>query len=319
MTQEVFTKDMLHRHLRKMWAERGFPYDENERIGVPVDELVAYSVKRNADRNLPFVDLWIAILDECIGWFISLNLVVYGEARLGASTSDFEKAVTLIVNKIIADSTAMRHLILLGFDSSARTILRSVSEYMEVFVAILHNPDFASVFLKSDTPETAQEFWEKHLRGGKIRRKINAAWNDFFGDDHQELALWLTNWGRNSHALLSGLAHPSAAGGLFASIPLKTEYSGESWLGIWGDKAEISANTISIYTHFTFPILLLSRNFPFENHGRKIYRIYDESNESHRHLKIGRGILASIILSINGEGSSRYVFPELDLSIFPEN
>lgn len=310
---------MFYRHLRKMSAERGFPQDENERPGVPIDELVECAVKRNADRNVPFVDLWIAILDECIGWFVSLNSVVYGDRLQEEPFSDFEKAVTLVVNKIIADSTAMRHLILLGFDTSARTILRSVSEYMEVLVAMLHSPDFARDFVKSDTPETAQEFWEKHLRGGKIRRKINAAWNDFLRDGHQELAVWLTNWGRSSNVILSGLAHPSFAGGVFATIPLKANYSDENWLGIWGDKAEISASTVSIYTHFMFPILVLGKNFPFQCCSEHIRRTYDEANEFHRQTHVGRGILASIILSANGEGSQKYVFPELDLSIFPDD
>jgi hypothetical protein len=319
MSATIFTKDMFYQHLRNMWNERGFPYEEDKRVGVPIDELVAHSVKRNTERRLPFVDLWIAIFDECISWLISLNTVVYAERPRGEPLTDFSKAVTLILNKIIADSTAIRHLILLGFDTSARTILRSSSEYMEVLVAILHRPEFASEFVNSNTPDAAQKFWQNHLRGGKIRRKVNAAWDDFFRNEHKDVAEWLTNRGRGSSEVLSGLTHPSSAGGLFAAVPLNTTYSDENWLGIWGDKAEISAETIYIYTHFMFPILLLSGNFPFEGYNKYIQRKYDETNELHRQTSIGRSILASLLLSASDKNNAPYVFPELDLSIFRDD
>ena len=169
--------------------------------------------------------------------------------------SDFEKSVLLILSKIIADSTAIRHLVLAGFDTSARTILRSISEYMEVLVAVVHQPDFANEFVKSDTPEGAQAFWEAHLRCGKIRRRVTAAWLDFFSNasDH-DTAEWFANWGRGANPMLSALAHPSIGGGLFAAIPLKASYAEDDWLGIWGDKAESSVETIYIYTQFVFPI-----------------------------------------------------------------
>lgn len=227
-----------------------------------------------------------------------------------------EKASILIPSKIISDSTAMRHLILLGFDTSARSILRSVSEYMEVFVAILHKPTFAEEFNASDTPEAAQQFWEQHLRGGKIRRKVTDAWNDFFENKNTDAARSFANWGRSSHAILSGIIHPSSAGGMFAAIPLKTEYPEENWLGFWGDRADASVTTIYIYAQFVFSVLLLSRHFPFEDYEPHIKRFYDETNEWHRHVRIGRDILASFILSAESEANAPHLFPELDLSIW---
>lgn len=72
---EVFTKENLAQYLRVRWADRSYVIRGNERVGVPVADLVAHSVKRNAELDRPFVDLWVAILDECISWFISLGTV----------------------------------------------------------------------------------------------------------------------------------------------------------------------------------------------------------------------------------------------------
>jgi hypothetical protein len=313
-----FSKADLMRLLRKAWADRGYEIAENDRIGVPIHDLVGHSVEHNAELDLPLVDLWVALLDECISWFISLYTVVYTEYAKEVGLTTFEKAILMILSKVIADSIAIRHLVLAGFDTSARTILRSVSEYMEVLVAIIHQPTFANEFVKSDTPESAQIFWEEHLRGGKIRRRVTAAWTDFFMESDRDAAKWFANWGRGASPLLSGLSHPSFAGGLFAAIPLKVHYKEENWLGIWGQKAESSVETIYIYLQFIFPILLLSHEFPFEGPVPQTgnSRTYDETNEFHRHVRLGRGILGSVILSLGKESNVPFVFPDFDMSIW---
>jgi hypothetical protein len=118
--------------------------------------------------------------------------------------------------------------------------------------------------------------------------------------------------------MLSGLTHPSLAGGLFAAVPLKARYTDEKWLGFWGDKAECSVDTIYIYLQFVFPILLLSRDFPFESQALHMgsSRAYNEAEELHRHVRVGRDILASVILSLGNENNAPHLFPELDMSIW---
>jgi hypothetical protein len=218
--------------------------------------------------------------------------------------------------------TTIRHLVIAGFDTTARTVLRSLSEYLEVLVALIHQPELSHAFVTSDTPEGAQRFWETHLRRGKIRRKVTAAWNDFFaGKDDGASAEWLANWGRGANLMLRGLAHPSYAGGLFAVVPLKAKYTDENWLGVWGDKAESSVETIFILLQYVLPALLLSHNFPFDvpQPHFNTPRAYDEGKDVHRHVRIGRGILASFILFVGNETSAPHFFPEIDMSIWPED
>ncbi|QFY59755.1 hypothetical protein FZ934_04505 [Rhizobium grahamii] len=237
---------------------------------------------------------------------------------------NFEKSIVVLLSKIISDLTAIRHLVLAGFDGSARTIVRSVAEYMEVLVAVVHEPAFADEFVKSDTPEASQLFWQTHLRGGKLRRRITAAWADFFktiaAHERQPITETFANWGRGSNPILSGSTHPSFVGGLFAAIPLKGKYRDENWLGTWGDKADFSVNTIYIITQFMFPILLLGSKFPFgivRGGDTEPFPAYNQHDEFHRHVRTGRDILASLIISLCQETNRPFVFPEFDLSIWP--
>jgi len=215
--------------------------------------------------------------------------------------------------------SAIRLLVIAGYDTSARTILRSLSEYLEVLVAIIHKPIFADAFVLSDTPEGAQKFWEENLRGGGIRKRVEAAWKDFFNNDGKAAAEWFANWGRGDIPMLSGLAHPSLGGGLFSTIPLKVKYHKDDWPGFFGDKAESSVDTIFILLKFIFPVLLLGREFPFDKSSQEISRKYDDSDELHRHVKVGKDILASLILSLSQESNIAHVFPDIDMSIWPED
>src|SRR4029079_754576 len=300
----ALTEDQFRERIRIYWDERGFSVPEDSRVGISITELVEYSRQRNNDLQLPYVDLWVAVLDEHISWFVSLYQVVWTERDATLIRTHFEMSLVLLLGKIIADMTAIRHLVIAGFDTSARTILRSLAEDLEVLVAVIHNPDFSNEFVTSDSPEGAQKFWKTHLRGGKIRRRVTAAWNDFFAYAKDDgAAQWFANWGRGANLMLSGLAHPSFAGGLFAVIPLKEKHTDEAWLGVWGDKAEFSVDTIFILLQHIFPVLLLGRKFPFDISQPHFStpRIYDEQKELHRHVHIGRDMLASLILAISSE------------------
>lgn len=312
----MFTADQLRTHLRGEWEKNGCKIAPDERVGLEIAELIEHSRERALSAATPYVKLWVTVLDEFISWHLSLFSTIYPSPN-DEPWTHFQRSVYMLVGKIIADSLSLRHLVVLGFDSSSKTLLRSLTEYMEVLVAVLHKPSFAEEFVKSDTPEGSKHFWSQHLRGGKIRRRVEDAWRTFISDG-DGAAEWFANWGRESNDLLSGFAHPSFAGSMFAAVPLKTAYSDEAWLGIWGDPSDGSVETIFTYAKYMFPILLLSRDFPFNGFTEELgFELkFDEKNEFHRHLTAGRNVLGSLILSLCAENNRPHVFPEYDLSIW---
>lgn len=323
----MFSISDLESFLRRDWASRGEAYGDDDRMGVCVTSLVEHSNERNSEISAPYADLWVAILDEMISWEISLLSTCLEEIKIDrehpTTSKELYQSVTMCLMKIVSDSISIRHLILIGYDNSARTILRSVSEYMELLVSLMDDPSLASEFVKSDTPESAHAFWKGHLRGPLIRRRIETAWRKFFTSDHTEehdMADWFSKWASKSNKELSGTLHPSYAGGVFSTIPLKTKYNNENWLGVWGDKSDGSSETIFIYCKFMFSILMLTRGFPFETPHKEVLPInYNKGDELHRHIKIGKDVLASLILSLSKESNTEYIFPKYDMSIWSDS
>lgn len=317
----------LQAFLRAQYERLGNPLPDEGRLGLHIQEVVDASIERAASKNLPFVDLWVKIFDELVSWLISLMTLTHDKMGSHIPITHIERkfynAIVLILMKVIADSISIRHLINIGYDTSARTILRSTSEYMELLVAIIDDPSMAIPFTESDTPEGAHKFWRTHLRGPMIRGRIKRAWERFVGSeepDDTSAAEWFSRWGSSSHQALSGILHPSFAGGLFTAIPLKQAYDNENWLGVWGDRSDGSVETIYIYCHFMFPILLLRPRFPFEIAHPEISPVVrDEKNEFHQHVGVGRNVLGSLILSLGTENNRKHVFPEYDMSIWSED
>jgi hypothetical protein len=108
--------------------------------------------------------------DEFISWQISLVTIFYGNRQKSAFTN-FDRSITVILMKLISDSMALRHLILLGYDVAARTLLRSIGEYSELYVAVLDDPALADEFVKSDVPDGAKAFWKSHVAWGSLQKK----------------------------------------------------------------------------------------------------------------------------------------------------
>ncbi|MES0869292.1 hypothetical protein [Pseudovibrio sp. SCP19] len=318
MNETSSLEEMFQQLMRESWAEHGVEFSSKTRLGVNVSEGIEHSIKRNAAKKLQYFDFWLAILDEHISWFVSLFTVITSEKRENKKANDFERATLAITSKIVSDSLALRHLSTLGFDNASRPILRSLCEYLEVFVAILHQPSFADEFVKSETPESAKTFWAEHLRGGKIRKKVTRAWEDFCGEQNSETATTFANWGRSSTPILSGTAHPSFVGAVFSAIPLDSHNGKDDLPGTFGLKADASVDTISIFLTFAFPVLLLSHDFPFSGFKGHIERSFDENDELHKHIRYGRGVLTNLIMSINQPDTYDYLRPCFDLSIWPE-
>lgn len=306
----VFTREHFRRYMRAQWDAKGEQLGSDARLGIKIEELIRSSVERNGNLEAPYFDLWVAILDEFNSWLVSLLSTVYVPTKqCGVPLNDFDRSVVVLLGKLIADTTALRHLVTLGFDSSARTLLRSTSEYVLVLVALVDDPLLASAFVAADTPETANAFYFKQLARGKLHKRLEAAWAVFFRSSG-DAAEWFANQQRRQGALLAGTAHPSFAGGTQAVMGFIETSPDENWLGHWGAKSNMSAMTIALYADSFFPLVLLS-DYPFTGFEASLTRPidFDPTNEMHRHVKLGRSVLASLILSLSKESNIPYIYP----------
>jgi hypothetical protein len=91
-----------------------------------VSGLVEEVTSRNGVGKSRHVDIWIALFDEFLAWYISVLVVFYAERKSStANLTSYEKSVVVILSKLISDSFAFRLLILNGYDVPARSPIPS--------------------------------------------------------------------------------------------------------------------------------------------------------------------------------------------------
>jgi hypothetical protein len=122
-----------------------------------------------------------------------------------------------------------------------------------------------------------------------------------------ECATEIIDWCNSNNGLLAGTIHPSIAGGFVAAFPLESNREGDNWLAAWGVKSEDSVYIAYTYAQKMLSLLLLYRDFPFDGIRGNIK--YDNSDELHRHVRIGRDILSTLILSLWNAGYDAEHFP----------
>ncbi len=363
---DIFTAQRLQKFLRKKWKEAGCTLERRQRMGICTAQLTNHSAKRSRRLQDPHFDLWIAVYDEFVSWLVSLVTVAHwNNCKEPYEPTDYEKAIVLLLMRIVSDSLAIRHLMLLGFDAGAKTLVRSTTEHMEVMAAILDDPTMGIEFCKSRDEITANKFWKAYLSKHKVRPRIKNIWLKFFRGEH-DAAKFFANWGSNDYPQLSAIAHPSFMGCVHAVIPAKASYSDEKWLGMWGDKSLASIGTVqtclsplirrakenrmlsiscvadpsaqaiaatplkelrfssdlrrqgdryAVQTYISglFPLILAIGDFPFGKRTKLFGRPrrYSPANELHKHIKQGRTVLGSLVLSLNAESNHPLIYPEV--------
>ena len=200
-----------------------------------VDPYLKSQPERTGPGRSKHVDIWIALFDEFLGWYILLfealdnhNRQVTEEAN---ALTDYERSIIAILFKIIGDSFAFRLLIISGYDVAARTLLRSILEYFEVFVAIINDPQLAERFAETGDVDKANAFWHETFSKGKIDKKLAAAWQErlpfwqgFLNSLNSTLnlrnvqcsisdAAWFAELHQQDKRVLAACTHPSMASG----------------------------------------------------------------------------------------------------------
>lgn len=211
---ERFYRDMspqLAARLRQFWSSRGHDLDliwadciralpgfQALRPGPPARDSRAHDT--------------LALFDQALVWLIALNRAARAGAGVGglALTPDQWRAAEVLSARMTETVPALRLLILSGFAAPALQLARSVSEDVDMLLALLLRPRLAGQFLGCSTADEANEFWRRHIAGGRAFRVV-AEKLYTIGLDHSDNSEY-GRWRREVLTLLGSATHSSALG-----------------------------------------------------------------------------------------------------------
>jgi hypothetical protein len=312
------TPKEMRKGIRASWRANGVLVKGQTRPGLAIEDIVRAGAARNKVVQIDRLDSWLVVFDEVASWYLSLFAVCYRAMfnRRGRVSRPLARSATVLTAKVFADLLAIRRMVMDGFDVGAQTVLRSTFEHIEALALLLIKPDLAVEFENTKDNEASNQFWNKHLRRGKVRTLLRQELRNLFDEDFA--ADWDDLVYRDQHGL-SMASHPSMMGGFFAFTAPGNPVR-DDWPGIFGARADDSWNTLYGVILLTCVLWLLRRDAPFEFPGTRLSLArYKETEETHRHVRLGSKAIIALLLQLWAPGGAHGVFAKVDVShIWPD-
>lgn len=179
--------------VKQLWSARGLDFDPHWRAGIRSLPGFRAVPRFDASTDSAAVDL-VFLFDQALLWVRALHAAAAaGHARsLEGLTEAQWHSLAGVTARLIEQMTALRLLALTELPMPAMQIARSLSEDADMALVLLIRPKLAQRFAECRTAEDTNEFWRRHIAGGRAFKAISEKLYSV-GIDHSadtEYAVW---------------------------------------------------------------------------------------------------------------------------------
>ena len=179
--------------IKQLWSAKGLDFDHHWRKGIRSLPGFRTVPQLAASNDSAAVDL-VFLFDQALLWVRTLHAAAAaGHARnvegLAAAQWNGLAGVTA---RLIEQMAALRLLALTELPMPAMQIARSLSEDADMALVLLIRPKLAGRFAECRTAEETNDFWRRHIAGGRAFKAISEKLYTV-GIDHStdtEYAIW---------------------------------------------------------------------------------------------------------------------------------
>ncbi|WP_151719706.1 hypothetical protein [Gemmobacter serpentinus] len=212
---EAFYREMspqLAARIRQIWAMQG--HDLDRIWGQTIRTLPGFRPLQAPDR--PAADSrahdGLCLFDQALIWLTGLHRAAgVGRQVDGLRLShDQLCALHLLTGRMIETVAGLRQLVLSGLAVPALQLARSVSEDVDMVLALLLRRKLAQAFVTCRSADEAHDFWRRHIAGGRAFRLVAEKLYSI-GLDHSDQSEY-GHWRRAVLTLLGSAVHSSPLG-----------------------------------------------------------------------------------------------------------
>ena len=159
---------------RQLWSSRGLDLEDVWRNTIGRFRGVQTTGNWSAAADSRPADQFF-MFEQAAIWVASLNATAAVAANLQDTrlTNSQWRTLHAISFRMIEQLDAMRLLFLTGLPTPSMQIARSLSEDVDMALAFVSRPKLASRFIECATVEEAQEFWRRHIAGGRAFKAVS--------------------------------------------------------------------------------------------------------------------------------------------------
>lgn len=160
--------------VKQLWSARGLDFDACWSVGVRTLPGFRAVPRIDISGTSAGVDL-VFLYDQCVLWVRALHrAAVIGQARgVEGLTAAQWHGLAGVCARLTEQMSALRLLALTELPMPAMHIARSISEDADMALVLLIRPKLAQRFAECRTVEDANDFWRRHIAGGRAFRAIS--------------------------------------------------------------------------------------------------------------------------------------------------
>lgn len=204
--------------MRQNWSALGIDLDAIWRDTIPalpgyaeLDHLPAFSDSRPLDLLLLFDQgcCWVNSLHQASLMLQELS-AGEGTAAVNRLTPQQIEGIAAVTTRLRSELAAVRMLAIAGLTMPAMQISRSISEDIDLALALLVRRKLAQSFVTCRTAADATEFWRRHVAGERAFRLVAQALYRY-GLDYSEDSEYV-RWRKEVLVFLGSAVHTSFIG-----------------------------------------------------------------------------------------------------------
>ena len=235
----------------------------------------------------------LGIFEFGLEWLAYVHILLSKQSELGPVHNE-ARAAWALVGSASSFGLSIRSLLLNGFDTPARALLRTYVETLFLCIVLLHDRSLARAFVAAETDEQVKNFWHTSASPKKLHERIIAIENKIGLE--ADIVQSMTQWRREEYEILSQSSHLSYLAAVLTAVSPKlgeNENYVPSFLGL---ASEHLPRTIFYAAASTWYFSRMSHDKLLGYDAAEALVLLDKENEWHQRFIAGRDTLSAVTL-----------------------
>jgi hypothetical protein len=235
----------------------------------------------------------LGIFEFGLEWLAGVH-VLLSKTEAGPISSEARAAWALTASAV-SFGLSIRSLLLNGFDTPARALLRTYVETLFLCIALLHDRSLATAFAAAESDEVVKNFWHTSASPKRLHERIIAIEKKIGFE--KDMIREMTEWRRQEYEILSQSSHLSFVAAVMTTLAPKL---GEKESLVPGFMGLASANLPRTLFYAAATTWYFSRMSHTKLLGYDLCDalvVLDKENEWHQRFVAGRDTLSAVVLA----------------------
>ncbi len=235
----------------------------------------------------------LGIFEFGLEWLMYVHVLLGKPGELGPTNKESRVAWALI-GAAVSFGLSIRTLLLNGFDTPARALLRTYVETLFLCIVLLHDRNLAAAFAAADSDEEVKNFWHTSASPKRLHEQIISVEKKVGLD--KDTVHSLTAWRREEYEILSQSSHLSYMAAVLTSISPRggEENYVPSMMGL---ASKNLPRTLFYAAATTWYFSRMSQNKVLGRNLDEALVVLDKENEWHQRFIAGRDTLSTVTLN----------------------